>query len=120
MSDIAPKLKEQILSLYHEPVIGSGYANQYGEENMVRLVETYRGLNEADRVQVKTLIVDFSLSPDLATSLVSVGVLHALGDSENVDAAYSQARTRDDASSVIHHFDIGKSLAEHFIIQGSA
>ncbi len=115
----APSLEEKILSLYHEPVIGSGYANQFGEENMVRLVETYRALNEADRVQMTALVADYSLSPDLATSLVSVGVLHALGDRERVAAAYDKARQRDDATSVIHHFDIGKSLAEHFIINQS-
>ena len=115
MNETRPKLEEQILSLYHEPVIGSGYANLYGEENMMRLVEKYQSLEKEDQDWMKTLLADYSLSSDLATSLVSVGVLHALGDRDGVDAAYSKARVRDDASSVIHHFDIGKSLAEHFL-----
>ncbi len=112
-----PQLEAQILSLYHEPVIGSGYANLYGEENMVQLVAKYRTLNDEEQRHMKALIVDYSLSPDLATSLVSVGVLHALGEGGHVQAAYLNARQRDDAASVLHHFDIGKSLAEHFIIQ---
>ena len=112
---MSPQLEEEILHLFREPAIGSGYANLYGEENMIRLVEKYRSLDEADRHHMGTMIADFSLSGDLGTSLVSVAVLHALGRHEQVEAAYRQAQTRDDAQSVIHHFEIGKSLADHFI-----
>ena len=60
------------------------------------------------------LVVSYSKSPDLATSFVSVGVLHALGMSREVEEAYQWAQSLDDKEKFIHHFDIGKSLAEYF------
>ena len=42
------------------------------------------------------LIVSYSKSPDLATSFVSVGVLHALGMSDEVEEAYLWAKELDD------------------------
>nr|MCS5624012.1 hypothetical protein [Candidatus Neomarinimicrobiota bacterium] len=60
------------------------------------------------------LIVSYSKSPDLAASFVSVGVLHALGMSNEVEEAYLWAKELDDKEKFIHHFDIGKSLAEYF------
>ncbi len=108
-------LDEEIYHLYQEPAIGSGYSNIYGEENILRLVGKYRGLNPADKARMRDLIVSFSESVDLASSFVSVAVLHALGMDDAVKKAYRLAESRDDAESFQRHFDIGISLAEHFI-----
>jgi len=51
----------------------------------------------------------------LATCFISVGVLHALGKSEEVQEAYRWAKTQEDSSRIISHFDIGKSVADYFI-----
>jgi len=42
-------------------------------------------------------------------------VLHALGMEEEVAAAYAWAGTQDNSGQLTSHFDIGKSLADHFI-----
>ena len=108
-------LKEGVLRLYREPVIGAGYGNTYGEENIKNLVKKYRSLNPADMQVMMDLLVDYSKSSDLASSYVSVGVLHALGMSSKVDEAYEWAKTMEDSNTFKSHFDIGKSLADHFI-----
>jgi hypothetical protein len=108
-------LDEEILHLYQEPAIGSGYANMYGEENIVNLVEKYRGLNDSGKARMQELVVGFSESIDLSSSLVSVAVLHALGMEPAVQKAYRLAEERDDGQSIKHHFDIGISIADHFI-----
>jgi len=61
------------------------------------------------------MVVGFSESMDLSSSLVSVAVLHALGMEQAVHNAYRLAEDRDDAQSIKHHFDIGISIADHFI-----
>lgn len=115
MTETSGSLDEDINHLYQEPAIGSGYANMYGEENLQGLVEKYRSLNPADQARMRELVVGFSESRDLASSFVSVAVLHALGMDDAVKKAYSLAKSRDDAESFQRHFDIGISLAEHFI-----
>ncbi len=114
MAENSGSLEDEILHLYREPAINSGYANMYGEENIVNLVKKYKGLDEEGRARMLGMIIDFSQSADLASSFVSVGALHALGMKSEVETAYRTAETRDDAQSVKHHFDIGVSLAEHF------
>ena len=114
MSDLNNPLAEQILALYREPTIGSSYSNTYGEENIRTLIEKYRALDESEMPVMLEMVVDFSQSPDLASSFISVAVLHALGKSEAVERAYQWATTQDEASSYISHFDIGKSLADYF------
>lgn len=115
MTEISDSLDDEILHLYQEPAIGSGYSNMYGEENIVRLVEKYHRLNGVSKAKMRDLVVGFSESMDLSSSLVSVAVLHALGMEQAVQNAYRLAEKRDDAQSIKHHFDIGISLAEHFI-----
>ncbi len=115
MTKSSGTLDEEILHLYQEPAIGSGYSNMYGEENLLKLVEKYRGLNSEDQARMRDLVVGFAESPDLASSFVSVAVLHALGMGDAVKKAYRLAEGRDDAQSFQHHFDIGVSLADHFI-----
>lgn len=112
MSDSS--LEEEILQIYREPIIGANYNNTYGEENLRHLVSKYRALNEEDRRRMLSLIVDYSKSPDLTSSYVSVGVLHALGKNHEVKAAYDWAQQQEEAHMYISHFDIGKSLADHF------
>lgn len=107
-------LEEELLLLYREPAIGASYTNTYGEENIMRLVEKYRALDKADREAMLEMVVRFSQSPDLASSFVSVGVLHALGRVEDVEAAYRWAEAQEDGQRLLHHFDIGKSVAEYF------
>ncbi len=114
MSDANNSLTDQVLALYQEPAIGSSYSNTYGEENIRTLVEKYRALDESGMVCMLDMVVDFSQSPDLASSFISVGVLHALGKNQEVEQAYQWAKTQEEASSFISHFDIGKSLADHF------
>jgi len=106
--------QEDVLNLYRLPNIGATYANTYGEENIKNLVEKYRGLDEEEMKMMRDWVISYSKSPDLATSFVSVGVLHALGMSREVDEAYLWAQGLEDKDRFIHHFDIGKSLAEYF------
>lgn len=108
-------LKEGIQQLYREPIIGAGYGNTYGEENIKNLVKKYRGLKTDDAQTMMGLLVDFSKSSELAICYVSVGVLHALGMKEKVVDAYAWAETMEDSSLYTSHFDIGKSLADHFV-----
>ena len=107
-------LEEEILELYRSPIIGASYNNTYGEENIKSLVEKFRELDEQKSQVMKGLVVLYSKSPDLATSYVSVAVLHALVMSKNVQEAYVWAKGLDESETFIHHFDIGKSLAEYF------
>ena len=109
------RLEKEILHLYQEPVINSSYANTYGEENLVNLVNKYRSLAPEEMEFMKERVVAFSQSDDLASSYVSVGVLHALGMDEHVQNAYIWAGTREDGQMFSSHFDIGKSLADYFI-----
>jgi hypothetical protein len=107
-------LEEEILDLYRSPIIGASYNNTYGEENIKSLVEKFRELDEQKNQIMKDLVVSYSQSPDLATSYVSVAVLHALGMSKKVQEAYLWAKGLDESETFTHHFDIGKSLAEYF------
>jgi len=108
-------LEEDILRLYREPIVGANYNNTYGEENLINLVNKYRSLSPEEMKFMQELVAGYSQSPDLASSYVSVGVLHALGFSQQVEAAYAWAQTQDNSGHVTSHFDIGKSLADHFI-----
>tara|TARA_Y100001936_G_scaffold170022_1_gene166274 strand:- start:191 stop:523 length:333 start_codon:yes stop_codon:yes gene_type:complete len=107
-------MKEEILHLYQEPAIGASYTNTYGEENIRNLLNKYRSLDSEGMRKMIKMVVDFSQSTDLATSFVSVGVLHALGESEVVSEAYRWANTQEDSQRIISHFDIGKSIADYF------
>ena len=107
-------MKEEILHLYQEPAIGASYTNTYGEENIRNLLSKYRSLDNAGMQQMMKMVADFSQSTDLATSFVSVGVLHALGENEVVAEAYQWANTQEDAQRIISHFDIGKSVEDYF------
>ncbi|MBT6663605.1 MAG: hypothetical protein HOB58_10700 [Nitrospina sp.] len=107
-------LEEEILELYRSPIIGASYNNTYGEENIKSLVEKFSVLDEQKSQTMQDLVVLYSKSPDLATSYVSVAVLHALGMSKKVQEAYLWAKGLDESETFIHHFDIGKSLAEYF------
>ncbi len=115
MTEPSDSLDEEILHLYQVPAIGSGVANMYGEENIVNLVEKYHSLNDTNKARMQERVVGFSESTDLSSSLVSVAVLHALGMEQAVQNAYQLAETRDDGQSIKHHYDIGLSLADHFI-----
>lgn len=108
-------LEEDILRLYREPIVGANYTNSYGEENLVNLVNKYRSLAPEEMQFMQELLAGYSQSPDLASSYVSVGVLHALGFNEHVDKAYAWAESQDNSGQITSHFDIGKSLADHFI-----
>ena len=114
MSESTTTLEEEVLELYRSPIIGASYNNTFGEENIQSLVEKCRNLDEKKMRIMRGLVVSYSKSPDLATSFVSVGVLHALGMSREVEDAYQWAQSLDDKEKFIHHFDIGKSLAEYF------
>ena len=114
MPESATTLEEEVLELYNSPIIGATYNNTFGEENIKNLVEKYRGLDEEEMKMMRDWVISYSKSPDLATSFVSVGVLHALGMSREVDEAYLWAQGLEDKDRFIHHFDIGKSLAEYF------
>ena len=116
MSDSIPTLNEDVLNLYREPSIGATYTNTYGEENIRNLVKKYRSLGDGGMREMRDLVVTYSRSSDLTTSFISVGVLHALGMSEEVKEAYCWADGLDEAERFTHHFDIGKSVAEHFAI----
>jgi hypothetical protein len=108
-------LEEDILRLYREPIVGANYNNTYGEENLINLVNKYRSLSSEEMKFMQELLAGYSQSPDLASSYVSVGVLHALGFSQQVEEAYAWAQTQDNSGQFTSHFDIGKSLADHFI-----
>lgn len=108
-------MEDEVRRLYLEPLIGASYSNTYGEENILNLVAKYRGLGPHDMQKMLRWVVDFSTSTDLPSSFVSVGVLHALGKENEVQAAYRWAETREDAAIIISHFDIGKSVADHFV-----
>ena len=115
MSESAFTLQEDVLGLYRLPNIGATYTNTFGEENIKNLVEKYRSLDDEEKMRImRDLITAYSKSPDLATSFVSVGVLHALGMYQEVEEAYHWAQGLDDNERFIYHFDIGKSLAEYF------
>ncbi len=114
MPESATTLEEEVLELYNSPIIGASYNNTFGEENIKKLVEKYRSLDEEKMRIMQGLIVSYSKSPDLAASFVSVGVLHALGMPNEVEEAYLWAKELDEKEKFIHHFDIGKSLAEYF------
>ena len=106
-------LEEEILHLYQEPMIGASYTNTYGEENIQNLVGKYRSLDEQN--EMLEMVIQYSQSTDLATCFISVGVLHALGRSEDVQKAYQWAENQEDSVRIIHHLDIGKSVADYFI-----
>ena len=115
MSQSAATLQEDVLDLYRIPNIGATYTNTFGEENIKNLVEKYRSLDDEEKMLImRSMITDYSKSQDLATSFVSVSVLHALGMSQEVEEAYVWAKKLDEKEKFIHHFDIGKSLAEYF------
>ncbi len=115
MSDPQAQLEEEVLRLYREPIVGANYANTYGEENLVNLVRKYNSLSAEDREFMKGLVAGYAQSEDLACSYVSVAVLHALDMHEQVQQAYQWAASQDNPQHITSHFDIGKSLAEHFL-----
>jgi hypothetical protein len=114
VSEFTATLEEEVLELYRSPIIGASYNNTFGEENIKSLVEKCRELDEKKMRIMQDLVASYSMSPDLATSYVSVAVLHALGMSKDVEKAYLWAKELDESETFIHHFDIGKSLAEYF------
>jgi len=107
-------MEEEILHLYQEPGIGASYTNTYGEENIRNLLNKYHSLDDAGMQQMLKMVLNFSQSTDLATSFVSVGVLHALGHQEGVVEAYAWANAQEDSQRIISHFEIGKSIADYF------
>ncbi len=107
-------MEDEILHLYQEPGIGASYTNTYGEENIRNLLNKYHSLDHDGMQTMIKMVLNFSQSTDLATSFVSVGVLHALGQNEGVAEAYRWANTQEDAHKIISHFDIGKSVADYF------
>ena len=107
-------MEEEILCLYQEPAIGASYTNTYGEENIRNLLDKYSSLDNGDMQKMINMLINFSQSTDLATSFISVGVLHALGQNEGVAEAYSWANKQEDAERIISHFEIGKSVADYF------
>ena len=108
-------LEEDILRLYREPIVGANYTNSYGEENLVNLVKKYRSLLPEEMAIMRELVTTFSQSPDLTSSFVSVGILHALGMQDQVAQAYTWAKSQENSGHITSHFDIGVSLADHFI-----
>ena len=107
-------MEEEILHLYQEPGIGASYTNTYGEENIRNLLKKYHSLDAIGMEKMMEMVLNFSQSTDLATSFVSVGVLHALGQGEGVAEAYRWANSQEDAKRIISHFEIGKSVADYF------
>ncbi len=107
-------MEEEIMQLYQEPGIGASYTNTYGEENIRNLLNKYHSLDEEGMLTMIKMVLNFSQSTDLATSFVSVGVLHALGQNEGVEEAYRWANTQEDSQRIKSHFDIGKSVADYF------
>ena len=114
MSGMSKDKEEEALRFYREPAVGSSNSNSYGEENIQNLVSFYQSLDESGRSQMKEMVTDFSKSGDLATSYISVAVLHALGMKNSVNEAYKWAKTQDEAISYSRHFDIGISLADYY------
>ena len=106
-------MEDEISNLYNHPSIGAGNTNTYGEENIKNLLEKYRSLNESDSCMMLKIVKAYSKSGDLISSFVSVAVLHALGMSEEVAAAYDWAKTQRDAQLYSSHFDIGISIADY-------
>ena len=115
MSDRREQLEEEVLRLYREPIVGANYANTYGEENLVNLVNKYNSLSAEDMEVMKDLVSGYAQSEDLTCSYVSVAVLHALDLNEQVQQAYQWAAAQDNPQNITSHFDIGKSLADHFL-----
>ena len=107
-------MEEEILHLYQEPAIGASYTNTYGEENIRNLLDKYSSLDNEGMQEMMKMVINFSQSTDLATSFVSVGVLHALGQNEGVAEAYCWANKQEDAERIVSHFEIGKSVADYF------
>ena len=114
MDGMDKEIEDNALRFYREPAVGSSNSNSYGEENIQNLVNLYRGLDEKGMRQITEMFADFSRSADLATSYISVAVLHALGMKEKVNAAYQWAQSQDEATSLASHFDIGISLADYY------
>lgn len=114
MTELPDSLADEVDRLYREPAIGASYINTYGEENIKQLVARFRSLDEAGMKKMLAQVVGFSQSDDLTACFISVAVLHALGRTGEVEEAYRRVRDREDARTFISHFDIGKSLAEHF------
>ncbi|UCD12057.1 MAG: hypothetical protein JSU88_02940 [Nitrospinaceae bacterium] len=114
MTDSPDALESEILHLYQEPGIGASYHNTYGEVNIQALVDKYRSLPPEGMERMLEMVIGFSTSPDLSSSFVSVGVLHALGRIREVDMAYRWAENREDGQRITSHFDIGVSIAKHF------
>ena len=106
-------MEEEILHLYQEPAIGASYTNTYGEENIRNLLDKYSSLDNGDMQKMMDMVINFSQSTDLATSFISVGILHALGQSDRVAEAYSWANKQEDAERIVSHFEIGKSVADY-------
>lgn len=113
MNEHVDLLKESVLLLYREPALGG--MNAYGEVNLKNLVKKYRGLDAEGMRTMMELLVTFSKSEDLASSYISVGVLHALGMKDQVAEAYEWIKNKVDSGVFASHFDIGISLADHFI-----
>ncbi len=109
-------LEDEVSELYEEPGIGASNINTYGEENIRSLLEKYKGLDQSDSEVMLKMIQEFSLSEDLASSFVSVAVLHALGKSEDVQKAENMAKKRNDPDLFLNHFEIGKSIADYFAL----
>ena len=107
-------LEDEVTKLYEDPGIGATNINTYGEENIRSLLKKFQGLNQGDSDIMLGMIRDFSLSEDLASSFVSVAVLHALGKSEDVQKAINVAKEREDSDLFLNHFEIGKSIADYF------
>lgn len=116
MNDSTDTLREEVHRLYYEPEIGSSYKNTYGEENIKNLVEKCRSLNGTDMQTMLEILGAFVKSTDLTTSYVSLGVLHALGMNQEVEDAYEWAQTLEEKELFLSHFDIGKTLADHFFL----
>jgi hypothetical protein len=113
MAEHVEMLKESVLLLYREPAIGT--VNSFGEINIKNLVKKYQGLDADGMRLMMGLLVDFSKAEDLAASYISVGVMHALGMKGPVAEAYEWAKNKSDSEMFTSHFDIGISLADHFI-----
>ena len=106
-------LEDEITELYSEPSVGASIINTYGEENIRNLLQMYRSLTDPDLGNMLELVRRYSQSGDLNTCYISVAVLHALGEKDDVVAAYAWAETQDDPKIFTQHFDIGVSLAEY-------
>ena len=106
-------LEEEISILYSDPAIGASNVNIYGEENIKKLVSKYKTLKEPESSLMLSLVRTYSQSGDLNSCYISVAVLHILEQDIDVSAAYNWAKTQNDASMYIQHFDIGIALADY-------